>query len=414
MKKVFLYTSCFVLLAITIILSCRKADTPARIDNDLAAIQSWFITEIRNNHAGDEQVLAASGQSRKILWDKAIYFKDGEDEVFQIPYKTKSAKTFSFTDGSSQPRIPLSLKEENSVRYLIITKRENGLTDFALMTVLPTKQYNTSVKGDLAGNNYRNLKKEFAGHVLFHDWKGTFKNGWVYNNGSVVEEVRDARWDKYDQHARTTSTCTTTTIYEVCQTCTEWTFSNGEYSYSNCTEPFVCGSTSSTTCTVDETAPNGGGGSGTYTSWYGVTDYATLCGSNVFAFKYIAGPNGAYVGNLTGFNSRFAKWGQGTANPTVIYVPITTLCVTIVPGASQLTERGASEAFRKAFNHVYNETVDALNAGMPASVTGVRLFMIETVESYIQAAYPGSSVIGAACQGTAIPTTAAKYQTDCN
>lgn len=414
MKKIIWFSSILCFLTAIIVLSCQKTgDSPAKLEEDVAAVKLWFENEIQTKFSDDELTLNARGQSRTIVWNQAIHFQDGGDEIFQVPFKSKSSTSYLFASDTAHVKIPLSVKEENNVRYLVISKRKDGPTDFALMTIIPSKSYNKSVKGNLEGNNYRNLKPGFEGQVLFHNWRGDFKNGWSYVAGEITGEIRNTKWQKYDPEAKTSNTCTTVTVYELCQTCTDWTFSNGEYTYSNCTEPTVCGSTSTTTCTTDSPPSGGGGGGGSYNNWGGITGYATLCGANLFKFKFIAEEN-AWVGNLTGFNSRFAKWGPGTLNPTVLYVPIAELCVTIPVHQTNLTELGASEKFKTAFNRVYNETVDALNGGLPPTVNGVKVFMVTELEAWLSAGFPGAKVRLGTCSGPYIPYSEAKYQQDCN
>lgn len=403
MKKQFLYLFPLCLAAVFCLLfSCSKRDqSNVSTSPKFPEIQSWFNTTISTTYASTEtKVLQGKVQSKKLLWENGKSYALDSATIYQIPFFSKSVKAYDLVE-SANPVLPLSIHDKVGYKYVVFTKYKNDHISFAVMTVNADPTYLDKHNNSLEGINYRNVPQDFSGQILFHTWDDRFICGWRYNNGKVAGKIA---WVPSGRQVTTEATCQTYSIVQWCQDCTDY-YTNGEYTHTVCQEPFNCGTQLVTICSEGEYEPGGPGGSdpGGYPQ-YELNSELVLCPTNLFAMKKVGN---AWVGRVTGVRVGFKRPSTGE-NLIFNFDPF---CVTIP--AYTVEASGASNVFRDAVNLAAMATATEMNEGLSGNFA-IRDFFRAKLTYYMNWEVTGSSYsIGDATCGSGIPSTAAKYGTEC-
>lgn len=423
MKRVLLYFKALAVLALLFTNSCTKSDqTSSAHKEELALAKEWFNNEMLNQAQNADQN-SRPIVPKKLLWQQAKFFEKGGNIIIQVPYQTTKAKTFIF-GADKNAKLPLTLQDDRSFRYVVLVNKGKERIMF-LMTLLPDK---SMAKGEHATFNsyfYGNLNEGFSGTVMYHTWNEGFLRGYKANNGKLSAKINYPEYKRAvrsDNNARTTF-CTTTTITEYCQDCTNWTFSNGEYSYEFCGNIYSCDSYSYQVCETVEDDNNPGGG---WTEVPEVDAYtpaakAILCDANVFTVAHIG--SNSWTGNAqyvaAGFQYHKAPWTNYVVNFYDLCFTVPRTYTNVLGQQEAVSAATASEIFRKGFNEAVESTTIWLNMypGVIRTYPEVRTKLMEQLRIKMVAESNtnnpnGFTATDGPCLGN-IPRTVAKYGPEC-
>ncbi|WP_119079881.1 hypothetical protein [Chitinophaga alhagiae] len=419
-KHVLLFFCIIAFSAFSIIVSCNKqqpAPPEATIDlqskfDKFKDVKIWTESMLSEIEAFAGSVPELKLEDRRLLWDQLIKYKEGNDSIFQIPIKSKTARFYTARTPGQERKMPDNGRDDLGYSYLVVTKYGNGRMDFAVMTIQGNDEFIRRSGNNLSGYNYRNVKSDFSGFVLFHTWTGLFLNGWQYSNGRVTGKITAPSGSSAGRRLE----CTTVTLDWYCQVCKDW-YTNGTYTHTQCGDWYYCGPAAEMFFCVDFEEPGdpSSGGSGTppagsYLSpWKGAAGASYLCEANSIPMVKVGN---SWTGQIDYVRPRFVYEHVDPTKRRDYPLSQGQMCITI-PYASNAAF--ASELFRTAHNQAIDITIDRLNQyGEFATATMAQNFFREEVEELLKLWHPRAAVTwGGPCQG-GVPRTEAKYGSACN
>lgn len=136
----------------------------------------WFESTSHENSHTDRNF-----NIKKVLWSEAYPFDFGFAKAIVVPLEYAQNR-FAHLDLKKNNLAAPELTSINEWNALLIYKVDGGIMQEEVLTVIPDVAY-------LANSDWRVKKFPFEGMLLINDWQGKFKNGFVFENGTITRQV---------------------------------------------------------------------------------------------------------------------------------------------------------------------------------------------------------------------------------
>lgn len=190
MKTIFTLPFFIFLLVGIITYSCQKEDSEILPNPDLDIVEAmnWY-----ENNVNDQLTLVAKQHENNKIWAKpdwnhSVWNRHQFSVIIEVPLIVQGE--FGYATEESYR----AFKETGDKRFmisrtsLVIEKKDIGMRGF-LMTIIPDKEY--LLANDFNGllPSYMMWQADFCGTVLYHNFDGSYSNGWKIFNGEVTNAI---------------------------------------------------------------------------------------------------------------------------------------------------------------------------------------------------------------------------------
>lgn len=178
-----------IILLFLFLQNCQKESDlkPTNIGSNFSfskieSIKNWFEREIQTKNT---RVAANDHFTKTVDWNKYFYYNLNDEKVVLVPitYNSKITPVLrGSNEGSKKKKEPSWFNIElDKLQYLLI--RADGTHE--LLTMFPTDEY-------LQKSNKRKKSLPFSGYLIIENWAGELRNGFKYDNGKPVAEIKSS------------------------------------------------------------------------------------------------------------------------------------------------------------------------------------------------------------------------------
>lgn len=177
-------------LLLIIMYSCySEYEQHEDINNQTASLTVAEAKNLYEKYVGNTARLKSQSEDESLLspdWSSGQLFSDSTWSVVESPLEfTGDRKLIFMPEGADEQ----NQEKKQILRLLVLRNNASGTTYSLMMLVIPSANYARKSKEAINTNKYLSRATDMDGMVLFYTVDGRFVNGWVYQEGIIIDAL---------------------------------------------------------------------------------------------------------------------------------------------------------------------------------------------------------------------------------
>ena len=184
----------YVLLTLTMLCGCSSEEDHTTIEKKVVPLTTESARDYYYSVYGDVPKLKSYNEEHESLivdWDAAQLYSDSLWYAVESPIDFNDSIKITLMTNDVSSRVGSGHTDEvkQVLRLVILRNKETGKTVSFIMVVIPDYDYMIREGDMIHENKYLSRTSHLDGAVLFYGINGEFVNGWVYEDGKIIDHT---------------------------------------------------------------------------------------------------------------------------------------------------------------------------------------------------------------------------------